>query len=112
MGDTDGLSLEEIPISSRIIAVVDAFDAMISDRPYQRAMASADALAELRRYAGTQFDPTVVEAFATTISSCSSEQVAARDAAPVAPRAREPDGRAGLQRRRDRPRNSGTLTAG
>ncbi|MDP9244854.1 MAG: diguanylate cyclase, partial [Chloroflexota bacterium] len=72
-GYPDGLSLEEIPISSRIIAVVDAFDAMISDRPYQRAMPSADALAELRRHAGTQFDPAVVEAFATTISSRSSE---------------------------------------
>jgi diguanylate cyclase (GGDEF)-like protein len=76
-GYPDGLSLEEIPISSRIIAVVDAFDAMISDRPYQRAMASGDAIAELRRHAGTQFDPAVVEAFAATISSRSREQVAA-----------------------------------
>ena len=76
-GYPDGLSLEEIPMSSRIIAVVDAFDAMISERPYQRAMASDDALAELRRHAGTQFDPAVIEAFAATISSRSREQVAA-----------------------------------
>ena len=50
---------------------------MISERPYQRAMSSDDALAELRRHAGTQFDPVVIEAFAATISSRSREQVAA-----------------------------------
>ena len=55
--------LEEIPICSRIIAVVDAYDAMTSDRPYQAAMPEDEAVAELSRNAGTQFDGKVVEAF-------------------------------------------------
>jgi two-component system cell cycle response regulator len=67
-GYPDGLQLEEIPVSSRIIAVVDAFDAMTNDRPYQPAMPVEDALMELRRHAGTQFDPAVVEAFVTAIA--------------------------------------------
>jgi putative nucleotidyltransferase with HDIG domain len=76
-GYPDGLILEDIPISSRIIAVVDAFDAMTSDRPYQKAMPLADALAELRQHAGTQFDPAVIEAFASTLPSRTRAQVAA-----------------------------------
>jgi diguanylate cyclase (GGDEF)-like protein len=76
-GYPDALTLDEIPIGSRIIAVVDAFDAMTSDRPYQQARRPADALAELRRYAGTQFDPAVVEAFAATIADRSVAQIAA-----------------------------------
>jgi two-component system cell cycle response regulator len=67
-GYPDGLELEHIPVSSRIIAVVDAFDAMTTDRPYQRAVSHELALAELRRHAGTQFDAAVVEAFATTLT--------------------------------------------
>jgi diguanylate cyclase (GGDEF)-like protein/putative nucleotidyltransferase with HDIG domain len=66
-GYPDGLRLEQIPIPSRIIAVVDAFDAMTRGRPYQPAIPAADALAELRRNAGTQFDPAVVEAFAIAL---------------------------------------------
>ena len=53
----------EIPLAARVIAVVDAFDAMTSDRPYRHAMPLADAVAELRSGAGTQFDPAVVAAF-------------------------------------------------
>jgi two-component system cell cycle response regulator len=68
MGYPDGLELAQIPISSRIIAVVDAFDAMTNDRPYQPAMSIEQALVELRRHAGAQFDPTVVEAFVTAIA--------------------------------------------
>jgi diguanylate cyclase (GGDEF)-like protein len=67
LGYPDGLRLEEIPLSSRIIAVVDAFDAMTSDRPYRKAMPHGDALEELRRHAGTQFDRAVIEAFASTM---------------------------------------------
>ena len=62
-GYPDGLNLEQIPICSRIIAVVDAYDAMTSDRPYRRARPPADALAELALHAGSQFDPDVVDAF-------------------------------------------------
>ena len=54
---------EAIPLGARIIAVVDAYHAMTTDRPYQQAHDTAWALAELRRCAGTQFDPGVVQAF-------------------------------------------------
>lgn len=58
-----GLRGEDIDIGARIFAVVDAFDAMISDRVYQRGRSYKEALRELERCAGTQFDPLVVEAF-------------------------------------------------
>jgi diguanylate cyclase (GGDEF)-like protein len=69
MGYPDGLLLDQIPISARIIAVVDAFDAMTTDRPYQDAMPAAEALAELRRNAGSQFDPGVVTAFGAALAA-------------------------------------------
>ena len=62
-GYPDGLSGEQIPLGARIIAVCDAFDAMTSDRPYRKRGSVVDAIAELRLHAGSQFDPTVVEAF-------------------------------------------------
>jgi len=62
-GYPEGLKGEDIPIESRIIAVVDAYHAMISDRPYRKALSEEVALAELRRNIGTQFDPIVVSAF-------------------------------------------------
>ena len=52
-----------IPLAARIIAVIDAFDAMTSDRPYHKAISAEDAITELTRFSGTQFDPHVVEAF-------------------------------------------------
>jgi len=58
-----GLAGEEISLSARIFSVVDAFDAITSDRPYRAARSSGIARAELRRMSGTQFDPAVVEAF-------------------------------------------------
>ena len=62
-GYPDALERQEIPLGSRIIAVCDAFDAMTTDRPYRRAMNEASAISELRRCAGSQFDPTVVQRF-------------------------------------------------
>jgi ribonuclease P protein subunit RPR2 len=61
-GYPDGLSGEEIPLWARIFAVVDALDAMTAERPYRAARSYQDALAEIRRNSGTQFDPAVVEA--------------------------------------------------
>ena len=61
-GYPDGLAGTAIPLGARIIAACDALDAMTSDRCYQRARSLTDALAELRRCAGTQFDPHVVAA--------------------------------------------------
>jgi two-component system cell cycle response regulator len=66
-GYPDGLAGDEIPLASRIIFVCDAFDAMTSDRAYAPARTPADALAELRRNAGTQFDPVAVEALARVL---------------------------------------------
>jgi diguanylate cyclase (GGDEF)-like protein len=61
-GYPDGFSGTDIPVLSRIICACDAFFAMAEERPYRCAMPSEDAIAELRRCAGTQFDPDVVEA--------------------------------------------------
>jgi len=67
-GYPDQLAGEAIPIGSRIIALCDAFDAMLSERPYQAPRTMSQALAELRRCAGTQFDPAVVDAFLVVIA--------------------------------------------
>jgi diguanylate cyclase (GGDEF)-like protein len=58
-----GLKGDEIPLECRILAIVDAYDAMTDERPYSKAMTPAAALAELERCAGTQFDPLLVEVF-------------------------------------------------
>ena len=58
-----GLAGEAIPIECRMLAIVDAYDAMTNDRPYRKAMSRRRAMAELRRAAGSQFDPQLVELF-------------------------------------------------
>jgi diguanylate cyclase (GGDEF)-like protein len=87
-GYPDRLGGETIPIGARIISVCDAFDAMTAERPYRAALTPQDALAELRRCAGTQFDPRVVEAFQKALywpveSSPVADRRARRDAAGV-----------------------------
>lgn len=62
-GYPKGLRGEEIPIASRIISVVDVYDVMITGRNYQAARTKENALAELKRCAGTQFDPNIVEVY-------------------------------------------------
>ena len=62
-GYPQGLAGESIPLSARIFSVVDAFDAMVSERCYKAAQPAAVAIAELKRCSGTQFDPQVVDAF-------------------------------------------------
>ena len=68
-GYPDGLRGDEIPLCSRIIFVCDSFHAMTTGRPYRGAIDEQDALAELRRCASTQFDPAIVEAFATQMDA-------------------------------------------
>jgi putative nucleotidyltransferase with HDIG domain len=62
-GYPQGLAGEDIPMLARILAVADAFDAMISDRPYRKALPEEKALERLKEEAGNQFDPKVVDAF-------------------------------------------------
>jgi HD-GYP domain-containing protein (c-di-GMP phosphodiesterase class II) len=68
-GYPEGLQGDAIPLGSRIIAVVDAYDAMAVDRVYRKAPGHAYAMQELRRCAGTQFDPAVVDAFLDVLGS-------------------------------------------
>lgn len=66
-GYPKGLEAEEIPLESRIVGIADAYDAMISYRPYRKSLSKREAIAELRRHAGTQFDPTIVDIFIAAI---------------------------------------------
>jgi diguanylate cyclase (GGDEF)-like protein len=68
-GYPDGLSGEAIPLGASVIAVCDAYDAMVSNRPYRDKMSAEDALAELRSCSGAQFDPKVVETFAAVLEA-------------------------------------------
>jgi HD-GYP domain-containing protein (c-di-GMP phosphodiesterase class II) len=68
-GYPDGLSAERIPVAARIVAVADAYCAMITRRSYSDALPEESAIAELRRCAGSQFDPEVVDAFARVVTS-------------------------------------------
>jgi HD-GYP domain-containing protein (c-di-GMP phosphodiesterase class II) len=72
-GYTDGLAGTEIPLAARIIAVCDSFSAMTTARPYRPPVAREQALDELRRCGGTQFDPDVVAAFCTAVRFAASE---------------------------------------
>jgi hypothetical protein len=63
-----GLRGDEIPLGARIVAIADAYDAMTHDRPYKRAMVHEAAIRELRRHAGTQFDPALVRLFCDLFS--------------------------------------------
>ncbi len=104
-----GLRANEIPLGARIVAIADAYDAMIHDRPYKAAMSHDDAIAELRRHAGTQFDPELVELFCDLYASSPPvadvvDTVAARrvsqPAALIVPPSTSPSRR---RRRRDDP---------
>ena len=72
-GYPDGLKGSEIPIESRIILVCDAFDAMTSDRPYRKRLPLEEACRRLEEAAGSQFDPTVVEAFMRCLNRRNAE---------------------------------------
>jgi len=62
-----GLKAGEIPLQCRMLAIADAFDAMMNDRPYRQAKTLEETIAELRRCAGTQFDPILIEHFLTIL---------------------------------------------
>jgi diguanylate cyclase (GGDEF)-like protein len=68
-GYPDRVVGEDIPLGARIVAVCDAYDAMVTDRPYRRGRSAAAAVAELQHCAGAQFDPEVVAAFAAVLAA-------------------------------------------
>ena len=68
-GYPDGLAGDAIPLASRIVLACDAWHALVSDRPYRKALDHEAALAELRRCAGTQFDPGVVAALLESVTA-------------------------------------------
>ena len=76
-GYPDGIAADAIPLGARIIFVADAYDAMTSDRVYRRRLTDEDALAELERCAGTQFDPEIVAALAAELAPARRERAAA-----------------------------------
>jgi HD-GYP domain-containing protein (c-di-GMP phosphodiesterase class II) len=68
-----GIAGHEIPIEARILAVADAYEAMVADRPYRAGIPRAAAREEIVRCSGTQFDPTVVGAFLESLASSDEE---------------------------------------
>jgi diguanylate cyclase (GGDEF)-like protein len=68
-GYPDGTAREAIPLGARIVAVCDAYDAIVADRAYRRGRSAAEAMDELERCAGAQFDPAVVAAFAAVLAA-------------------------------------------
>src|SRR5438132_5921270 len=74
-GYPTGRAGEQIPLEARVLAVADAFDAMTSDRPYRPALSLDEALAEVERCSGTQFDPEIVRIFLDLFSE--AEELAA-----------------------------------
>ena len=114
-----GLRANEIPLGARIVAIADAYDAMINDRPYKRAISHEQAIAELRRHSGTQFDPELVELFCDLYADRAPEPDATVLAMAAGDTAHRPAGlvvpeSAALrtQRKRRRPESSGDEAAG
>lgn len=75
MGYPAGLKGETIPIEARILCVTDAFEAMISERPYRSALTFKQAIAELEKCAGTQFDPNIVRTFIPIVLSTTPDDI-------------------------------------
>ena len=78
-GYPDGLSGESIPLSSRIVAIADAYDAMRSDRIYRKGLSLEAIREELIRGRGSQFDPKLVDSFLELMDEGALEEITARD---------------------------------
>lgn len=83
-GYPNRLAGEAIPLPGRIVAVADAFDALTNDRPYRQACSVDEAMEEIARGAGTQFDPRVVEALVRVVAAGVRNQRAGRGQSPAA----------------------------
>ena len=85
-GYPDGLSGDQIPLGARILAVVDCFDALTSDRPYRRALSSRDAIAILQERRATMHDPAIIDLFVTMAPSIEPSPAAPSvTSEPIAP---------------------------
>lgn len=80
-----GLSKSDIPIGARIVAVIDAFDAMVSDRPYRKGLPFEEAIRRLNEASGRQFDPAVVQCFARIAEIEMPSVITAAGVLPAAP---------------------------
>jgi diguanylate cyclase (GGDEF)-like protein len=85
-GYPDSLKGDEIPLGARVVAVCDAYDAMIGPRPYRLGLSKDDAISELRRCAGAQFDPVVVDVFCGVVDSLDPVDESLEDPAVIASR--------------------------
>ncbi|MCJ7470680.1 HD domain-containing protein, partial [Candidatus Bathyarchaeota archaeon] len=85
-GYPDGLAGEEIPLGARILAVADSFEAMMSDRPYRKALQMEEVIKEFEVKTGTQFDPVVVQAFIEILKEGDLGRNSAGDRQEPAPR--------------------------
>ena len=74
-GYPKGIKGENIPLQSRIVAICDAYDAMVGERPYRKSLSKQEALKELRRNAGTQFDPSIAQACVEAITRWDGSKV-------------------------------------
>ncbi len=84
-GYPDNLRGEQIPLAARIVAVADAWDAMLSCRPYQNPRSVREARAELLRCRGTHFDPAIVDAFVRSLDEATADAYADTDPVYIAP---------------------------
>ncbi len=73
-GYPQGLSAEAIPLTARIVALADVYDALTNERPYKRAWTSEEAVEEIARQSGSQFDPQVVAALLKVLESRTASQ--------------------------------------
>lgn len=90
MGYPQGLKGDEIPLMGKIVAVADTFDAMTTDRPYQKAMKFEDALARIESFVGTRYDPGVVAAFSEACKDGQIRPGQVRLKKPAAPEQKPP----------------------
>jgi putative two-component system response regulator len=105
-GYPDGLRGEEIPLEARIIAIADAYDALTTDRPYRKALSTAEAFAILKQGAGTQWDPKLVWAFTQLYKRGKIVASKTRDGLPLARRSAQRRAYVSRTGRRSPPRSS------